>query len=275
MTTTPLQSVGHTDLAQIGGKAASLGELIRIGQPVPQAFVVTTDAYRSGLSDAISHDILNHFDNLRCERVAVRSSAVAEDAKGASWAGQLESYLNVQRDGLTEAISDCWQSMDSARAEGYARHNHINRSDRAVAVLVQKMVDSEVAGVMFTANPVTQDRNQIVIEAVRGLGELLVQGEETPESLIADKATGAVFERVPSRQVNMMVYKDGRNTLVSVSDILKQAPLLSPDLCRELIRRGVEIETRFKAPQDIEWAVENGRLYILQSRPITTLQPFR
>ena len=165
--------ISKDDVKDVGGKAASLGEMSRADFPVPDGFVVSTETFKqfshTGLSDEVKNEILAAFDQLGTERVAVRSSAVAEDSSSASWAGQLESYLNTSRDHLIERIEDCWESIQSERALAYTAQNKIPEQDLLVAVVVQKMVNSESAGVMFTANPITNNREQIMIEACYGL----------------------------------------------------------------------------------------------------------
>ena len=157
--------------------AASLGELITAGLHVPDGFVITTNAYnaQNDVSTIIA-EAERTFDSLSLDRVAVRSSAVGEDAGDSSWAGQLDTVLNVTREGLKDAIEHCWQSMQSSRAQAYAKDNNISKDEQSVAVVIQKMVDADVAGVAFTVNPVNGDQNQLIIEAIYGLGELLVQG---------------------------------------------------------------------------------------------------
>jgi pyruvate,water dikinase len=175
-----LDKIGSEDLSLVGGKAMSLGNMLKAGLPVPPGFSITTDAYKAGFTLAIENQIMEAFDKLGAERVAVRSSAVAEDSKQASWAGQLETVLNVNRAGLLDAISKCWESVNSEHAREYATQQGVTNADQAVGVVVQKMVDSEVSGVMFTANPVTNNLEEIVLESIYGLGELIVKGAVTP-----------------------------------------------------------------------------------------------
>jgi pyruvate,water dikinase len=269
-----LSEVGRKNIALVGGKAASLGEMIKVGIPVPPGFVITTKAYSEGMTDQLKNEIYRAFDELALERVAVRSSAIAEDSKTASWAGQLESYLNSTRDSLVGHIEKCWHSVKSERARDYADDNNIAEDQRRVAVIVQAMVDSEVSGVMFTANPITQSRNEYLIEAVYGLCELLVQGEVTPESLRVNKLSKKVIERVPSRQLKMLTYQDGKNQVVKLSLDKISKELVDDALVAQLIGLASGIESHYmNTPQDIEWAVYKSKVYAIQSRPITTLPP--
>ncbi|MBI2797857.1 hypothetical protein HYX70_00975 [Candidatus Saccharibacteria bacterium] len=259
-----------TNVNEVGGKGASLGRMTNAGLAVPPGFVITTASFNKSLVDSngLTKEIYAVFDKLGAERVAVRSSAIAEDAAGASWAGQLDTELNVDRGGLLDAIKHCWQSIESDRAQSYAKDHHIPKKQQAVAVVVQKMVDSEVSGVMFTANPLSSNPEQMVIEAIHGLGELLVQGLVTPEGYTVDKKTGSAIYHTKHRQAKMLVYKDGKNTEAVVT---KKGQILSKALLQKLVEQGKQIEDYYDAPQDIEFAIENQQIYIVQSRPITTL----
>ncbi len=258
------------DRLLVGGKAASLGEMIQAGLPVPEGFVVTTDGFLAGMTGVLKKELIKAFDELGATRVAVRSSAVAEDSADASWAGQLESYLNVTKDGLVDAVAKCWQSIESDRAKHYADEHNVTQADRAVAVVVQKMVDSEVSGVMFTANPITGNRDEIMIEAVYGLGEMIVQGMVTPESIVADKA-GTLISRSHHRQTKQLVCKNGENRETAVGPKLQGKHILTRSQVEQLAALAQKIEKHYNSPQDIEWAFADGTFYIVQSRPITIL----
>jgi pyruvate, water dikinase len=264
-----LREVNYHDLEQVGGKAASLGEMSQAGLPVPPGFVVTVAAFKHGLDKALESEVTKAYDELGHRLVAVRSSAVAEDSKSASWAGQLESYLNVERDELVEAVKKCWASINSERATEYALEHGLSDDQEGIAVVVQAMVNSDISGVLFTANPLTGDRQQMLIEAAYGLGELLVQGEITPESITVDKL-GMVLDRSPSRQQVKLSYKGGSNKRIAIAP---PEQVVGDSLLHELVAAAARVEEHYGAPQDIEWAVEGGKLYIVQSRPITTLEP--
>jgi pyruvate,water dikinase len=266
-----LDKISSEDLSLVGGKAMSLSEMIKAGMNVPPGFSITTNVYNSGLNSEIENQILKAFDKLGADRVAVRSSAVAEDSKSASWAGQLETYLNVNKSELIDAVKKCWDSVNSEHAKEYASQNKVSEADKSVGVVVQKMVDSDVSGVMFTANPVSNNLDEIVLEAIYGLGELIVQGAVTPENLIINKKTGRVVGSSSSRQAKMLVYKNGKNEEVEVPDNKLNRSILSEAEIKELTDTAIRIEKHYGIPQDIEWAIENGKLYITQSRPITTL----
>jgi phosphoenolpyruvate synthase/pyruvate phosphate dikinase len=265
----PLATLSYKDSTRVGGKAASLGELSQNGVAVPDGFVVTTDAFttfKDRLSDSFSDALRKAFVSLGAERVAVRSSAVGEDSDEASWAGQLETYLNVTKDDLLQAIQDCWQSATSDRAKSYAKEQGITK-DLDVAVVVQHMVDSGVAGVAFSSNPITQNTTEVLIEAVHGLGELLVQGSVIPDNYVAAKQSGKLVDYSPNQQTRKLAYVDGKNKIVNQKPGVR---CLSDKQVTELCDQVKKIEKFYGKPQDIEWAFSRGKLYIVQARPITT-----
>lgn len=274
MYTKNFKDVGKNDVGEVGGKGASLGELTKAGIEVPPGFVVTAQTFRdfseTDIPTEVIDEILEAFDELGAERVAVRSSALAEDSSNASWAGQLESYLNVTRENLIDRIKDCWESIKAERALSYAKEHESAKEDLVVAVVVQKMVDSEAAGVMFTKNPINNDDNYMMVEAGFGLGELLVQGVITPDNYIIIKETGEVSSKELGSQEVMLVFKDNRNIEVSVPEELMGEYVLSDDMIGQLAEVGRKIEKHYNSAQDIEWAIEDGKIYIVQSRPITT-----
>lgn len=183
--------ININDIATAGGKGASLGELTQAGFSIPPGFVITAQAHKKFLNDQIPIDfeeeILKAFDNLDTKRVAVRSSAIAEDSAHASWAGQLVTYLNVLKKDLITKIRECWNSIKSERALVYSGEHKLSENELFVAVVVQKMVESTTSGVIFTVNPITKDRNEIMLESGYGLGEMLVQGFITPNNFVVDK----------------------------------------------------------------------------------------
>jgi phosphoenolpyruvate synthase/pyruvate phosphate dikinase len=266
-----LSKVDSSMVGLVGGKAASLGELITAGITVPPGFVITTEVYGKVISPKLKKAIFEGFDKLGAERVAVRSSAVAEDSASASWAGQLDTYLNVTKEGLIDAIQKCRASITSAHAREYADYNQVADSDRAVAVIVQAMVDSEVSGVLFTANPVTNNKDEIIIEAIYGLGEMIVQGLVTPDNWTISKQTGSVVSSSSRRQPKMLIYQSGKNRTVKIPDAKQQQPTLSHAQIQQLTQLAIQIEQHYSSPQDIEWAIAKNKLYVVQSRPITTL----
>lgn len=222
------QNLSKSDVTIAGGKGASLGEMLRAGIPVPPGFVVLAPAFEKFFEetdltqevmaqlDQVNYADVNSIDNasqiihgliakadfpddlaqlifaeykrLKLGRVAVRSSATAEDSKSASWAGELESYLNVEKENLLESIKKCWASLFTSRAIVYRNEKGLLKTKVSVAVVVQKMVEAEVAGVSFTVHPVTKDKSQMIHEAVWGLGEALVGGSVTPDAYVVRKS---------------------------------------------------------------------------------------
>ncbi|KKR82507.1 MAG: Phosphoenolpyruvate synthase family protein [Candidatus Daviesbacteria bacterium GW2011_GWA1_41_61] len=267
------KQISKEDVAEVGGKGASLGEMTQAGIPVPPGFVVTAKTYRQFVNNELPVDvieeILQAFNGLETERVAVRSSAIAEDSKTASWAGQLESYLNVTRADLIENIRKCWNSIRSERVLSYTAGQNLSEDQLVVAVVVQKMVESEVSGVMFTQNPVTKNDGEIMIEAGFGLGEYLVQGMITPDNFVADKNTLKIKSIDIQTQERMLIFKDGENKEVQLSNENGSKQALTYQQVQKLADLGKVIESHYGYPQDIEWALEKGNFYILQARPIT------
>ncbi|ASN51000.1 PEP/pyruvate-binding domain-containing protein [Sinomonas sp. R1AF57] len=274
----PLASVGAADLPGAGGKGANLGELVAAGLPVPAGFVVTTAAYRAHaarvaldpsraasdpaaardllasapLDAATAHAVTSALTELGPaeSRVAVRSSATAEDLPGAAFAGQQDTFLDVTGpDAVLDAVRRCWVSLWTDRAADYRKRQGIDPAEVAIAVVVQRMVAAEAAGVLFTADPLTGRRDLLVVDAARGLGEAVVSGQVTPEHLVLNR-DGAVRERTPGEG-------GGR--------------VLSDAAAHELARLAVRVEQHFGVPQDIEWALAEGRISLLQARPMTAL----
>jgi len=282
-----LEQLSTADVGLAGGKGANLGELIRAGFPVPPGFVLTTAAYcafvranslqaaitaalpEAALSDPVelaraATVIAGHFaagrvpaeiaDDLRRAYlalggiVAVRSSATAEDLPTASFAGQQATFLNVcGAEAVLQATQRCWASLWTARAIAYRAWQSIPPHAVSLAVVVQHMVAAEAAGVLFTAHPLTGAPDEMVINAVRGCGEVLVSGQVTPEEIVVGRGTWTVRRRdSPAGQV------------------------LSEAQAGQLARLGEQIEAHYGHPQDIEWAWADGQLYVLQARPITT-----
>lgn len=270
-----------TDAAPVvGGKAARLAELVKGGFRVPDAFVITTAAYGdvvaamdlsevSGTATTIArtmqerfeqvelpgplvHEMRRAYDAMGCPAVAVRSSAVAEDLADASFAGQYESILNVEGfDAVIDAVRKCWTSLWNERVTTYRFAKDIS-SDPAIAVVVQQMAPHDVAGVAFSANPISGSRDEIVINASRGLGEAVVSGEVVPDQWIVRRGDAEVIDFRPATPT-------GRGCL-------------DDDQLREVSRLATDVESHYNGvPQDIEWSCGEADCYLLQSRPISTL----
>lgn len=302
-TTRPLGDFGSGDLAAAGGKGAALGELLRKGFPVPPGFIVTTDAYRSlldetglgtaldgmdqnmpdggavralfarlGMPPALRSEIGEAYAALGGGAVAVRSSATAEDLPGAAFAGQQDTFLNVVgEEAVTEAVADCWASLWTDRAIAYRQRQGIDPREAAIAVVVQKMVPADVAGVMFTANPITGERGEIVVDASPGLGEAVVSGRVTPEHFVLDRA-GRARSFAPGGG-EVVISADAGGGTLEHPGARSSVPSLSADQLRELAGLGRRAQEHFGRPQDLEWALADGRIHVLQSRPMTALPP--
>jgi len=269
------KEIGKDHARLVGGKAASLAFMLKSGINVPDGFVITTEAYRSYNAKEMPADLIGKiqaaFTSLGAERVAVRSSAIAEDSGAASWAGQLESYLNVTSETLIENIKKCWRSIDSPRAKQYAATTGAKPEDLAVAVVIQSMVASEESGVMFTVDPVSNNRNHVMIEGSYGLGEMVVQGEVMPDHFTVDRKSGEILERQIGAKEQKLVFEAGKNTLKPTSLAERGKLCLEDSQVAKLKDIGLKLESLYGKPQDVEWAIADGTIYIVQARPITTL----
>lgn len=304
------RELSRNDVSLAGGKGANLGEMTQAGLPIPPGFVVTAQAYQDFLEharlserieqelasldvedtdqlhaaaaqiqelilsrpmpDALAQAILEAYHQLPDRFVAVRSSATTEDTEAASFAGMNRSFLNVFGDEeLIKKVRECWASLYGGRVI-YYRVTHGFQDPPAIAVVIQTMVNSEKSGVMFSANPTTGDRQQVVIEAAWGLGEVVVGGEITPDTLVLNKAS----RKVVSRQVGFKEFKlirgeGGENERVELEDWEAQAPVLSSEDVQQLLELAFRVEDHYDAPQDMEWAIAGNEVYLVQARPIT------
>ncbi len=298
------------DIGLVGGKGINIAKMISNGFSVPPAFAVTVDAYemfldRNGLREQIreildrtdfdddasltkgSEEIRSLFLNadigddelidlkkqrgeLIGEYFAVRSSAVAEDLADASFAGQQDTYLNVRREDVIRMILTCWASYWNARAMKYRHDASKDHLSQGMAVVVQKMVKSDISGVMFTADPVTGE-DRVIIEASWGLGESIVSGLVTPDSYVLAKDTLEVKDFTVNTKEQGYYLADGKNQLMDIPKDKAEARCADDDILKLIAEQGLALEKHFGHPQDIEWGVEDGKVYILQSRNITTL----
>jgi pyruvate, water dikinase len=281
------------EVARAGGKGASLARMSALGLPVPPGFVVSADclaaalpdagaALRAALPDAARaqaivagaeppHEIGDAYDAFGADApVAVRSSACAEDSEAASYAGQQETYLHVRgRDGVRAAVRDCWASFFSERAIFY-RTRKGSLDDLAMAVLVPRMVRADVAGVLFTCDPVHQRRDRMVVEAVFGLGEAAVSGQVTPDHYVLKRDGTVKRARVAVQPFAIVPLDAGGTEERALTEDEGGAQKLDEDQLRALARIGDDLEQRLGGPQDIEWALESGEIFVLQARPVTT-----
>ena len=205
--------------------------------------------------------------------VAVRSSATAEDLPTASFAGQQDTYLNIRGEAaLLEHVKRCWASLWTARAAAYRARQGFEHTKVYLAVVVQAMIPSEVSGIMFTANPVDGARDVAVINASWGLGEAIVSGLVTPDTLIVSKSAQEILDRrIASKDLAIHYAPEGGVVEVEIPPEQRQQPALTDQQVFELVKIGSRIERHYGSPQDIEWAYAGGSWYVLQVRPITTL----
>ena len=230
------------------------------------------------LSEEMKTELLQSYAALDGENlaVAVRSSANAEDLPNLSFAGQQDTYLNIRgEDALIEAIRNCWASLWTARAISYRHEMGIEQDAVAMAVVVQLMVPSDVSGILFTANPLTGERSEIIINASFGLGEAVVGGHVTPDTYIVDRETLTAKETTIGAKEQKIVSDGDQGTrLEDISDRERGQSSLSEDGLKQLTTVALEVEKQYdNIPQDIEWGISGGRLFLLQSRPITSLPP--
>lgn len=307
-------SLNKKDADIAGGKGASLGEMTQAGIPVPPGFVVLSNSFEQFIKETdlmqeidailttvdhraihtveaasekikelilsrdmpkdIEADIVKSFAALDTQYVAVRSSATAEDGKEHAWAGQLESYLNITKDGVLEKVKHCWASLFTPRAIFYRFEKGLHTTKISVAVVVQKMVNSELSGIAFSVHPVTEDYNQLIIEAGFGLGEAIVSGSVTPDSYVIEKEPRKIVDiNVSTQERALYRIEGGGNEWRDIPESKASSQVLDESKILELSGIILNIEKHYGFPCDIEWAYEGGKFYIVQSRPITTLSP--
>jgi len=215
----------------------------------------------------LEHKLLRH------PLVAVRSSATAEDLPTASFAGQQETFLNVQGEAnVLEKIRECWASLFTARAIFYRETSKFDHFKVGIAVPVQKMVESEKSGIMFSIDPLTNDKKRIIIEAIYGLGELIVQGMVTPDHYEVDKEHLKVISTIPRTQEKMMKIEKLKNKIIPLTKQKGSTTKLCEKEILSLAKLGKQLESHYYFPQDSEWAIEGNHVYIVQTRPITTIE---
>ncbi len=230
------------------------------------------------IPEDIRKDIILYYNDL-CLRenseqlyVAVRSSATAEDLPDASFAGQQSTFLNIIGDeNVLDAVKECWASLFTPRAIFYRVQNNFDHMKVGLAAVVQKMVQSEKAGVMFSVDPISQDKNILMIEGAYGLGEMVVSGSVTPDTYLVNKKELKITKKIIGKQEWMLSKQNGENKKLPIKESAQQSQKLSDNLILEIAKMGMHIENHYNKPQDIEWAVESNKVYITQSRPITTL----
>ncbi len=275
------------DLLLVGGKAAHLSRLAA-RYPVPAGFCLTTEAYTrwAGNPDdaaapqlralvAAAYQALAARCRVENPNVAVRSSAVDEDGHGASFAGQYDTYLNmVGEDAVIAAVLRCWDSARAERVLAYRREQGLSADGVKLAVLVQQLVVADAAAVVFSANPVTNNRDELVINACFGLGESVVSGAVTPDTFIVRKSDLAVTTRQIAEKTRMTIAASNGSRELSVPRILRTQPSLHDEQITAIARLALDLEQETGWPVDVECACQGDALYLLQCRPITTLKHF-
>jgi rifampicin phosphotransferase len=226
------------------------------------------------IADDIASSISQHYLNLGGDNpaVAVRSSATAEDLPEMSFAGQHETYLNIRgTENVLDAVKRCWASLWTARAIAYRARQGVRADEVALAVCVQQLIDADVAGILFTANPVTGSRDQLMINAAWGLGEAIVGGLVAPDTLTVTKETGAIETQSIANKDVMTVRSPSGTREEPVPAEKRTMASLTSSQATELARTGIRIEQLYGRPMDIEWALCDGHVFLLQARPITAL----
>lgn len=311
--TRTFQTLGKGDIALAGGKGANLGEMTTAGFPVPAGFVLTTEAYiafvqhhnlqariveaaanvttdnpylseeasatiqqlfvDAELMAEIAKPLLAAYAELPADAVAVRSSATAEDLLDASFAGQQDTYLNVQGEAaLLDAVKRCWASLWTARAIAYRLKQGINPAEVSLAVVVQTQIAADVSGVAFSLNPQNNAYDEAVINSNFGLGESVVSGQVTPDSFIVNKVNQTLMEKKIAHKDHMLVGQMDGGIQAQKLDDPDEASLNDAQAIAvaELVTR---VERHYAMPMDIEWAYGEDALYLLQARPITSYVP--
>jgi pyruvate,water dikinase len=266
-----------SDVALVGAKAANLSRLAGAYR-VPGGFCLTASAMDKGM-DALRPQIVEAYASLAHQSgeasppVAVRSSAIDEDSADASFAGQHETYLNVRgADSVVDSIVRCYQSLYAPRALEYRHQRGISVNGARLAVLVQRLVEAEASAVVFTANPVTSSRDEVVLTSAWGLGESLVGGSVSPDSYVLRKSDLGISVRFIATKRKMTVLADDGTREVEVPPAQQTQPAIGDDQVREAVRLALDLEHTFGWPVDVECAWEKQVLYVLQCRPITTLK---
>lgn len=279
-----LEESTSRDVLLVGGKVANLSRLAA-GQRVPPGLCLTTEAYgqwnaagqewnaelREALANA--YEEMARRSGLALPQVAVRSSAIDEDGGDASFAGQYETYLSIAGcDAIESAVSRCWSATRSQQVLEYRRQNGLALDDIKIAVLVQQMVAADIAGVAFSANPITNHRGEVVINSSWGLGESIVGGTVSPDTFVVDKNGLGIREAQIAEKLRMTVSHAEGTHEVDVPRFLRAQPTLDDEKTAEVARLAIALEEEMGWPVDIEYAYCGDDLYLLQCRPITTLK---
>ncbi len=310
--------LGIDDVNIVGGKGGNLGEMYNLGIPIPNGFVVTSNAYfkfiednnlksqikdilkitdvdqpdqlqlaskrirslirKSPVNEQLAIEImkaykkLSGFGGLKNIPVAVRTSATAEDSLDASFAGQGDTFLNVLGEvNVVNRVRDCWSSLFTSRSIFYQVKKHYDHFKIGVAVPVQKLINSEISGIMFTTNPVTNAKNEIIVETIWGLGEYIVQGKITPDQHVIDKNDWKIISEEHVVQDIQLIKGDDETKEAPVPQTKKNKKKIDISMAIKIAKIGQKLHNHYGKPQDVEFAIDRGKLYIVQTRPITTI----
>ncbi len=248
----------HESLSQV---SLHIQRLIKEGEMSERLIDDINKAYRR-LSGSFSDTL-----------VAVRSSATSEDLPNASFAGQQETFLNIKGEAnVLQKVKEAWASLFGARAIFYRHEQHFDHFKIGIAIPVQRMIQSDISGVMFTIDPVTNDKSKIVIEAIYGLGEFIVQGKVTPDHYEVHKHSMSIFLKNIASQLIALKKVGTKDKTVGVSLLKRKRQKISDKEILLLAKLGKDLEHHYYFPQDTEWAIEKGKIYIIQTRPVTTVQ---
>lgn len=256
-----LDGLNEEDTEKLTSASKQIRELIESTEMLPEIKEEIRRAYRQ-LCEEEGEKVY----------VAIRSSATAEDLPEASFAGQQETFLNIAgEDEVVEKVRKCWSSLYTPRAIYYRVRHGFRHEDVSIAVVVQKMVNSEKSGVMFTSHPVTGEKICIV-EAVFGLGEAIVSGMVSPDTYVFDRVNRKLIEENIAEKKFMLTRKDGKTVKIKLGKKKSKEKVLTDKELMEIVNLGEVIEDHYGKPQDVEWAIEKGKVYITQSRPVTTIK---
>ncbi len=252
----------------LGVQGDSFKELERASQDIQALF------HQGEISEDVWQEMEKAYELLGMPAVAVRSSATAEDLPGTSFAGQYDTYLNIKgKEELARYVKKCWASLWNHRALSYRLKHNIGHHQLAIAVVVQKLIDAEKSGILFTANPLNGRRDQVLLNSSWGLGEAVVGGEVNPDQWVIDKQSGSIMEERIARKEVMTVREARGIELVNVPPEKQEEITLDQGELEALLQLALKVEDYFGSPQDLEWASNEGTLYLVQTRPITSLYP--
>jgi len=268
----------HLERNNLTGRLKSLVERTAQAKPEDRGALLSNLRQlitEASLAEQVQQEIENHYHRLGAERVAVRSSGTAEDLAGHSFAGQHDSYLGIARvEECVKAVKKCWASLWTLRAYEYRERNGFDHLNVGMSVIVQQLVAADTSGVIFTVDPLSGRRGNIVIEACFGLGEALVSGKVTPDRLVVDKKKLELLSRrISEKRIECVLDTGGTVQDQAIPKERSLACCLDKKQVKRLARLARKVEIEFGCPQDIEWAICKKKIYLLQSRPITAIQP--